>query len=52
MKFVHYLEKISNVSIYGVSSFLIFFTFFCAVFLWVLKSKKSDLQEIAKIPLD
>ncbi|TWI79299.1 hypothetical protein IQ13_3702 [Lacibacter cauensis] len=52
MKFIHYLEKISNVSIYGLSSFLIFFIFFCAVFIYVISAKKSDMNEQSRIPLD
>ena len=41
MKFIHYLEKISNVSIYGLSSFLIFFIFFCLVTIYTLRQKKN-----------
>lgn len=52
MKFIHYLEKISNVSIYGMSSFLIFFIFFCAVFIYVLRADKKELNSISRIPLD
>lgn len=52
MKFIHYLEKISNVSIYGLTSFLIFFIFFCAVLTWVWKSDSKELKNISRIPLD
>ncbi|MBX9783586.1 MAG: CcoQ/FixQ family Cbb3-type cytochrome c oxidase assembly chaperone [Chitinophagaceae bacterium] len=52
MKFVNYLEKISHISIYGLTSFMIFFIFFCAVFIWVLKSDKNEMKKISRIPLD
>jgi hypothetical protein len=52
MKFIHYLEKISNVSIYGLTSFLIFFIFFCAMVTWVWRSDKTKLKKISEIPLD
>jgi hypothetical protein len=52
MKFVHYLEKISGVSIYPVLSFLIFSIFFLVVFVWVLKTDRKRMQEMSRIPLD
>lgn len=52
MKFINYLEKISNVSIYGLTSFMIFFIFFCIVLTWVLKSDKKEMTENSRIPLD
>ncbi|MFN5134676.1 MAG: CcoQ/FixQ family Cbb3-type cytochrome c oxidase assembly chaperone [Chitinophagaceae bacterium] len=52
MKFIHYLEKISNISIYGIASFLIFFIFFCAVLTWVFRSDKNEMKKMSRIPLD
>ncbi|HLP35215.1 CcoQ/FixQ family Cbb3-type cytochrome c oxidase assembly chaperone [Lacibacter sp.] len=52
MKFINYLEKISNVSFYGLTSFLIFFIFFCAVFIYVLRASKKEMNERSRIPLD
>ncbi|HTQ28754.1 MAG TPA: hypothetical protein VMI35_11520 [Puia sp.] len=52
MKFIHYLEKISSVSIYGITSFVIFGIFFLAVSLWALRADKKMLDEISQIPLD
>ena len=52
MKFINYVEKVSNVSIYGLLSLLIFFLFFVGMLVWVFKTKKSDYQEISEIPLD
>ena len=34
MKFIHYLEKISGVSIYALTSFMIFGLFFMAAMEW------------------
>lgn len=52
MKFINYLEKISGVSIYGLSSFLIFGTFFLLVLFWSFKADKNLIEEIRQIPLD
>jgi hypothetical protein len=52
MKFIHYLEKISGVSIYGISSFLIFGIFFLLMLIWALKADKKMIEEIRNIPLD
>jgi hypothetical protein len=52
MKFIHYLEKISGVSIYGISSFLLFGVFFLIMLIWALKADKNLIEEIRHIPLD
>ncbi|MGE5106106.1 MAG: CcoQ/FixQ family Cbb3-type cytochrome c oxidase assembly chaperone [Sphingobacteriales bacterium] len=52
MKFVHYLEKITDVSIYPVISFCIFGLFFLAVGTWLLKSDKKLMDKNSRIPLD
>lgn len=52
MKFIHYLEKITGVSIYPLISFTIFSLFFLVVLIWVLKSDKKTICEISRIPLD
>lgn len=52
MKFVNYLEKISGVDIYALSSFLIFALFFIVMLTWVLKTDKKKIKEISRIPLD
>lgn len=52
MKFIHYLEKVSGVSILGLVSLLIFFLFFVVMLVWVFKTKKSDFDEVSHIPLD
>lgn len=52
MKFVNYLEKISGVDIYALTSFSIFFLFFIAMATWALKADKNMIEEISRIPLD
>lgn len=52
MKFIHYLEKITGVSIYPLVSFVIFGLFFLAVLAWVIKADKNTIRNISRIPLD
>jgi cytochrome c oxidase cbb3-type subunit 3 len=52
MKFINYLEKVSNVSILGLTSFLIFFIFFCGIIIWLIRSDKKEMNEIGRLPLD
>ncbi len=52
MKFIHYLEKISGVDVYGVISLSIFVLFFLAMLTWVFRTRKSTFREISRIPLD
>lgn len=52
MKFINYLEKISGVSIYGMSSLLLFGTVFIIMLVWALKADKGMIEEIRNIPLD
>ena len=51
MKFIHYLEKVSGVDIYGLMSLLIFVVFFTAMLVWIFRSDKKKLKEISEIPL-
>lgn len=52
MKFIHYLEKISGVSIYALSSFILFGLFFLLMLAWAIKADKKLIDEISRIPLD
>lgn len=52
MKFINYLEKITGVDIYAISSFSIFFTFFIVMALWAWKADKKMIDEINRLPLD
>ena len=52
MKFINYLERITGVSIYPLSSFIIFGLFFLVVLVWAIKTDKKTIEEIRHIPLD
>jgi hypothetical protein len=52
MEFIHYVEKITGVSIYGLISFLLFGSFFIIVSIWALRADKKMINEIKNIPLD
>ena len=52
MKFINYLEKITGVDVYALSSFAIFFTFFVIMLLWTWKADKKMINEISRLPLD
>jgi len=45
------LSGIHNIGIYPSISFVVFFVFFSAIAIWLLKSKKSDFDEVSNIPL-
>jgi len=52
MKFIHYLEKISGVSVYGLSSLLIFGSFFLVMSIWAFRADKNMMEELRRLPLD
>lgn len=52
MKFINYLESISGVSIYPMISLGIFFLFFVALIIYVIRVKKSYIHEMENIPFD
>lgn len=52
MKFINYLENITGVDIFALSSFMIFFTFFVVMSLWAWRADKTMINKINRIPLD
>ena len=50
MKFIHYLETITGVSIYPLTSLTIFFLFFIVVATWALKADKKYINTVKNIP--
>ena len=52
MKFIHYLEKITGVSIYPLTSFMIFGLFFLVMLVWVFRVDRKTIADISHIPLD
>ncbi|MDP2189078.1 MAG: cbb3-type cytochrome c oxidase subunit 3 [Sphingobacteriaceae bacterium] len=45
------LEAITGVSIYPIISFVLFFTFFTGMLVWVFRQSKADITEISNLPL-
>jgi hypothetical protein len=52
MKFINYLEKISGVSIYGLSSLVLFTVIFTVMLVWAIRADKKMIEEISNIPLN
>ncbi len=52
MKFIHYIEKVSGVSIMGMISLMTFVLFFTVILIWVFKTKKNSFHDVSRIPLD
>ncbi len=53
LKFVkNHMESITDIEIYPIISLLIFFTFFVALFWWVITAKKDYIKTVSNIPLD
>lgn len=52
MKFIHYIEKISQIDLYGLTSLGIFILFFAVMVTWVLKTNKKHFDEASRLPLD
>lgn len=52
-KFIQqYTETIENIAVYPMISLLIFFIFFVALLLYVIKMDKTTVNELSNIPLD
>lgn len=52
MKFIHYLERISGVSIYGLVSLVLFGSIFLIMVIWTFRADKDMIEEIRQIPLE
>ncbi len=50
MKFIHYLETITGVGIYPLTSLFIFFLFFATVSVWALKADKKYISVMKNMP--
>jgi len=51
MKFINYLESISGVSVFPLTSLIVFFLFFILVGLKVYLMDKNVLNEVMNLPL-
>ncbi len=52
MKFINYLEKISGIDVFALTSFSIFFVFFLFILIWAWKADKTMIEEISRLPLE
>ena len=52
MKFINYLESIAGIEVFPLISLLIFFLFFIALVLFVMKADRNVLTISKNIPLD
>lgn len=47
-----YLESIEGIAAYPLFSLIVFFVFFAALIVWVLKADKGYLKRMGELPLD
>lgn len=52
MKFIHYIEKVSDVDLMGIFSLTVSVLFFSLMIIWVFKTKKKNFNEASQLPLD
>lgn len=52
MKFINYLESIAGVSIYPMTSLLIFVVFFVLLVLYTVKADKQHIAELRNLPIE
>ena len=52
MKFINYLESITGIGIYPLSSLLLFFSFFMIVTWFVVKADKKYIEQLKNLPFD
>lgn len=53
LKFIkHNMETILGIEIFPLISFVIFFVFFCGLFIWVARMKKAEVTALAALPFE
>ena len=52
MKFINYLQSITGVSVYPLTSLLLFTVFFILASIWAFKADKGMVDHVSRIPLD
>ncbi len=50
--FSNYLKSIEGVGIYPLVSLLVFFLFFIALLIWVVKVDKKYINKMSQLPLE
>lgn len=52
LKFIkHHMETIVGIEVFPLISLIIFFVFFVGLFIYVIRLKSKDIEEISNIPL-
>lgn len=46
------LENVAGLEIFAIIGILIFFSFFVGLLIWVLRMKKSRVDEFSRLPLE
>ncbi|HAA00276.1 MAG: CcoQ/FixQ family Cbb3-type cytochrome c oxidase assembly chaperone [Flavobacteriales bacterium] len=52
MKFINYLTSIDGVGIFPVVSLIIFFTFFIALLVYIMKVDKKLISHMEQLPFE
>lgn len=53
LKFIkHNMETIIGIEVFPIISFIIFFSFFVGLIIYVMMIKKSSIQEMSALPLN
>ncbi|HNG72788.1 MAG: CcoQ/FixQ family Cbb3-type cytochrome c oxidase assembly chaperone [Chitinophagales bacterium] len=52
MKFINYLEGITGVSVFPMTSLLLFVIFFIGVMVWVMRADTGFINHMRNIPLE
>lgn len=53
LKFIkHHLDTIDGIGIYPVLSFVIFFSFFIVVLLWLRTTSRTHMDHLTNLPFD
>lgn len=52
MKFIHYLESMTGVSIYPMISLMLFTTVFAVVLIVTFRASKQSIAEQSQLPLE
>jgi len=50
MKFINYLESITGVGIYPLTSLILFFVFFTGLSVWAFKADKTYINTLKHLP--
>jgi cbb3-type cytochrome oxidase subunit 3 len=52
MKFINYLESMTGVGFYPLTSLLIFFIFFVGVTIFIIRGRKEYFDHLSNLPLN